>query len=112
MIKLKDILNENKEQLNETLDVKFTALKDPSDYPRDWGDLFQKLSSTYLVDYGVSESQMYDWNDQRNYNSAIKEYHNHMSKIAKKLNTSVKELDGVSKMWWKILEKYRKKDGS
>ena len=46
MIKLKDILNENKEQLNETLDVKFTALKDPSDYPRDWGDLFQKLSST------------------------------------------------------------------
>ena len=112
MIKLKDILNENKEQLNETLDVKFTALKDPSDYPRDWGDLFQKLSSTYLVDYGVSESQMYDWNDQRNYNSAIKEYHNHMSKIAKKLNASVKELDGVYNVWWKIYEKYRKKDRS
>ena len=112
MIKLKDILNENKEQLNETLDVKFTALKDPSDYPRDWGDLFQKLSSTYLVDYGVSESQMYDWNDQRNYDSAIKEYHNHMSKIAKKLNASVKELDGVYNVWWKIYEKYRKKDGS
>ena len=112
MIKLKDILNENKEQLNETLDVKFTALKDPSDYPRDWGDLFQKLSSTYLVDYGVSESQMYDWNDQRNYDSAIKEYHNHMSKIAKKLNASVKELDGVYNVWWKIYEKYRKKDRS
>ena len=112
MIKLKDILNENKEQLNETLDVKFTALKYPSDYPRDWGDLFQKLSSTYLVDYGVSESQMYDWNDQRNYNSAIKEYHNHMSKIAKKLNASVKELDGVYNVWWKIYEKYRKKDRS
>ena len=112
MIKLKDILNENKEQLNETLDVKFTALKDPSDYPRDWGDLFQKLSSTYLVDYGVSESQMYDWNDQRNYNSAIKEYHNHMSKIAKKLNASVKELDGVYNVWWKIYEKHRKKDRS
>ena len=110
MIKLKDILNENKEQLNETLDVKFTALKDPSDYPRDWGDLFQKLSRTYLVDYGVSESQMYDWNDQRNYNSAIKEYHNHMSKIAKKLNASVKELDGVYNVWWKIYEKHRKKD--
>ena len=112
MIKYKDILNENKEQLNETLDVKFTALKDPSDYPRDWGDLFQKLSSTYLVDYGVSESQMYDWNDQRNYNSAIKEYHNHMSKIAKKLNASVKELDGVYNVWGKIYEKYRKKDRS
>ena len=112
MIKLKDILNENKEQLNETLDVKFTALKDPSDYPRDWGDLFQKLSSTYLVDYGVSESQMYDWNDQRNYNSAIKEYHNHMSKIAKKLNASVKEMDGVYNVLWKIYEKYRKKDRS
>ena len=112
MIKLKDILNENKEQLNETLDVKFTALKDPSDYPRDWGDLFQKLSSTYLVDYGVSESQMYDWNDQRNYDSAIKEYHNHMSKIAKKLNASVKELDGIYNVWWKIYEKHRKKDRS
>ena len=34
------------------------------------------------------------------------------SKIAKKLNASVKELDGVYNVWWKIYEKYRKKDRS
>ena len=112
MDKWHDFRNEDKEQLNEALDVKFAALKDPSDYPRDWGALFEKLASYYTIDYGVSESQMYDWNDQRNYNSAIKEYHDHMSKIAKKLNASVKELDGVYNVWWKIYEKYRKKDRS
>ena len=86
MDKWHDFRNEDKEQLNETLDVKFTALKDPTYYDRDWGDLFQKLSSAYLVDYGYSESHMYDWKDQRNFDSAVKEYNNHMSKIAKKLN--------------------------
>ena len=104
--------NEDKEQLNEALDVKFDALSDPSDYDRDWGALFTKLASYYTIDYGVSESQMYDWNDQRNYDSAIKEYHNHMSKIAKKLNASVNELGNVYKVWNKIHEKHRKKDRS
>ena len=116
MIKLKDILNEDKEQLKEgrtTDSVKFVIPSDVSYYDRDWGKQFEQLArSPIVVDYGVSESQMYDWNDQRNYNSAIKEYHNHMSKIAKKLNASVKELDGVYNVWWKIYEKYRKKDRS
>ena len=112
MDKWHDFRNEDKEQLNETLDVKFTALKDPTYYDRDWGDLFQKLSSAYLVDYGYSESHMYDWKDQRNFDSAVKEYNNHMSKIAKKLNASVKDLGDLHKVWWKIYEKHRKKDRS
>ena len=105
-----DFRNENKEQLNEALDVKFESLKDPSDYDRDWGKLFTKLASYYTIDYGVSESHMYDWNSRANYQAAIKEYHNHMSKIAKKLNASVKDLGDVHKVWDKILTKHRKND--
>ena len=33
-----------------------------------------------------------------------------MSKVAKKLNTATKELDGLYKVWNKILEKHRKND--
>ena len=43
MIKLKDILKENKEQLNEESLPKFQALKDVSYYDRDWGQTFKDL---------------------------------------------------------------------
>ena len=116
MIKLKDILNEDKEQLKEgrtTDSVKFVIPSDVSYYDRDWGKQFEQLArSPIVVDYGVSESHMYEWNDQRNYDIAIKEYNNHMKKIAKKLNASVKELGDVYNVWWKIYEKHRKKDRS
>jgi len=35
-----------------------------------------------------------------------------MSKVAKKLNTAIKELDGLYKVWSKIIDKHRKNDGS
>ena len=54
---------------------------------------------------------MYDWNSRANYQAATKEYHTHMGKVAKKLNTAVKELDDLYKLWDKILEKHRKNDG-
>ena len=113
MIKLKELLKEEKEQINEGSLPKFQALKDVSYYDRDWGKQFEQLArSPIVVDYGVSESHMYEWNDQRNYDSAIKEYNNHMKKIAKKLNASVKELGDVYNVWWKIYQKHRKKDRS
>ena len=54
---------------------------------------------------------MYDWNSRANYQAATKEYHTHMSKVAKKLNTATKELDGLYKVWNKIIDKHRKNDG-
>ena len=45
-------------------------------------------------------------------NPASMVYVRNKSKIAKKLNASVKELDGIYNVWWKIYEKHRKKDRS
>ena len=50
---------------------------------------------------------MYDWNSRANYQAATKEYHAHMSKMAKKLNSVVGELEGSYKVWNKILKKHK-----
>ena len=111
MIKLKELLKEKKEQINEGSLPKFQALKDVSYYGRDWGQIFKDLGSGYpRIDYGPRESDMYDWNFRPNYQAATKEYHAHMTKVAKKLNTAVKELDGLYGVWDKILKKHRKND--
>ena len=115
MIKLKELVEKdhrfNKEQINEGNLPKFQALKDVSYYGRDWGQIFKDLGSGYpRIDYGPRESDMYDWNFSANYQAATKEFHAHMTKVAKKLNTATKELDGLYKVWNKILEKHRKND--
>ena len=125
MIKLKDLYPrmasfqqeeykkkiENKEQINEESLPKFQALKDVSYYGRDWGQIFKDLGAGYpRIDYGPRESDMYDWNSRANYQAATKEYHAHMTKVAKKLNTATKELDGLYGVWDKIIDKHRKND--
>ena len=79
---------------------------------RDWGKIFDQLSSSRTIDYGPRESEMYGWNSRANYQAATKEYHAHMNKIAKKLNSVVKELGDSWKVWGKIITKHRKNDGS
>ena len=104
--------NKPKEQITEESLPKFQSLKDVSYYGRDWGKVFKELGSGYpRLDYGPRESDMYDWNSRANYQAATKEYHAHMTKVAKKLNTAVKELDGLYGVWDKILKKHRKNDG-
>ena len=106
-----DFRNENKEPINEGSLPKFQALNDVSYYDRDWGQTFKDLGTGYpRIDYGPRENDMYDWNFRPNYQAATKEYHAHMTKVAKKLNTAVKELDGLYKVWNKILEKHRGND--
>ena len=113
MIKLKELLKEDKEQINEGSLPKFQTLKDVSYYDRDWGQVFKDLGYGYpRLDYGPRENDMYDWNSRANYQAATKEYHAHMDKVAKKLNTAVKELDGLYKVWNKIIDKHRKNDSS
>jgi len=98
--------NKPKEQITEESLPKFQSLKDVSYYGRDWGKVFKELGSGYpRLDYGPRESDMYDWNSRANYQAATKEYHTHMSKVAKKLNTATKELDGL------YIDKHRKNDG-
>jgi len=115
---LDDVIKRHKEEkpkeiINEESLPKFKALKDVSYYDRDWGQTFKDIGRGYpRLDYGPRESDMYDWNSRANYQAATKEYHTHMSKVAKKLNSAVKELDGLYKVWNKVIEKHRKNDSS
>ena len=106
------IREEIKRSLNE---AKLPQLQTPSDvsyYDRDWGEVFKAWANRRNVDYGPRESQMYDWKDRSHYDDAVKEYHSHMEKVAKKFNEASKGLEEVYKVWNKIIDKYRRKDGS
>ena len=101
-----------KEPIKESNLPKFIVPGDVSYYDKHWGDTFDELGNHRAIDYGPRESDMYDWNGPANYQAATKEYHTHMTKIAKKLNSVVGELEGSWKVWNKILKKHRKNDGS
>ena len=102
--------NKPKETIKEASMPGFGTPTDVSYYYNTWGEIFAQLSR--FNDYGPRESDMYDWNGPANYQAATKEYHAHMKKVAKKLNSAVGELEGSYKVWNKILEKHRKKDRS
>ena len=104
--------NKPKEPIKESKLPKFIVPGDVSYYDKHWGDTFKELASPRAIDYGPRESDMYDWNSRANYQAATKEYHTHMTKIAKKLNSVVVELEGSYKVWNKILKKHRNNDGS
>ena len=98
------------ETIKESSMPGFGTPTDVSYYYNTWGEIFSQLSR--FNDYGPRENDMYDWDDRRHYDDVVKEYHAHMKKIAKKLNSAVRELEGSYKMWNRILEKHRKKDRS
>jgi len=113
MIKLKDLLKEEKEQLNERISKPFIVHpEDPDQTERHWVKVFKELAKGHgsIIDYGPRESDIYDWNDQSNYKDAITEYNKYMNKIADKLNKSLDEMNGIYKVWTKIRDKYRKRD--
>lgn len=84
---------------------------DVSDYNRDWSETIKSWVGTYNWDVGPRESDMYDWIDRRHYDQLVLvPFKQHMAKVAAKLNTAAKELDGTYKMWNKLLDKARKKD--
>jgi hypothetical protein len=53
---------------------------------------------------------MYDWNSRANYQATTKEFHAHMDKMGKKLNSALKGMEDTWKVWDKILKKHRKND--
>ena len=113
MIKLKDLLKEEKESINEELKRGFMVHSDPDATERDWKLQFKELSKGHPqpISYGPRESDIYDWNDRSNYRDAIQEYNKYMTGISIKLNAAVKDMNNIWKVWDKISNKYRKKDG-
>ena len=103
----------NEGKLNESLNTKFEVHPtDPDQTERSFVAVFKELAKGHgpVIDYGPRETAMYDWNNQSNYDAAIKEYNKHMNKIAKQLNATVKDMNNTWKVWGKISDKYRKKD--
>jgi hypothetical protein len=103
---------DDKEPIKESKLPKFIVPGDVSYYDKHWSDTFDELGSYRAIDYGPRESDMYDWKSRANYQATTKEFHTHMTKMAKKLNSVVGELEGSWKVWNKILKKHRKNDGS
>lgn len=108
-------LDSDKEHLNESFTDKFVVHPtDPDQTERTFQRMFKELSKghPYPIDYGPRESDMYDWNDRRNYYKSIEEYNKYMIKIANKLNATVKDMNNIWKTWGKIRDKHRKIDRS
>ena len=86
---------------------------DPDQTERHWVKVFKELAlgHGHIIDYGPRETDQYDWNDRRNYKKSIEEYNKYMNKVADKLNKSLDEMNNIYKVWGKIRDKYRKKDG-
>ena len=126
MIKLKDLLKDgveieilspkdtNEDVLTESFstvpDIKID--KDPDKTEKSFVKTFKELAKGHgnVIDYGPRETDIYDWNDQKNYDSAIKEYNKWMQSIADRLNNAIGDMEIIYKVWGKISDKYRKKD--
>ncbi len=107
--------HQSKPEVNERITKPFMVHPtDPDQTERHFVKLFKELSKghPFPIDYGPRESDMYDWNDRRNYYKSIEEYNKYMNKIADKLNKSLNEMNNIYKVWSKIRDKYRKKDRS
>jgi len=110
----KDKLTEST-QLNERITKAFMVHPtDPSQTERHWVDRFEELADGHgpIIDYGPRESDIYDWNDRRNYRKAVEEYNKYMNKIANGLNKQVNLMNNIWRVWSKISDKYRKIDKS
>ena len=101
---------EDKEPIKESNLPKFIVPGDVSYYDKHWGDTFDELGNHRAIDYGPRESDMYDWNSRANYQATTKEFHAHMDKMGKKLNSALKGMEDTWKVWDKILKKHRKND--
>ena len=87
--------------------------KDPDKTEKSFVKTFKELAKGHgnVIDYGPRETDIYDWNDRKNYDSAIKEYNKMMQSIADRLNNAVGDMEIIFKVWGDIRKKYRKKDG-
>ena len=108
-----ELMAEQKQPVNEELKRGFMVHSDPDATEKDWKSQFKLLAQGHPqpISYGPRESDIYDWNDRSNYRDAIIEYNKYMTGISIKLNAAVKDMNNIWKVWDKISNKYRKKDG-
>ena len=107
--------HQSKPEVNERITKAFMVHPtDPSQTERHWVDRFKELADGHgpIIDYGPRESDIYDWNDRRNYKKAIEEYNKYMGKIADGLNKQLNLMNNIWRVWSKISDKYRKIDKS
>tara|TARA_B100001250_G_C19630110_1_gene713373 strand:- start:333 stop:746 length:414 start_codon:yes stop_codon:yes gene_type:complete len=107
--------HQSKPEVNERITKPFMVHPtDPDQTERHWVKVFKELARGHghIIDYGPRESDIYDWNDRRNYKKSIEEYNKYMNKVADRLNKSLDEMNNIYKVWSKIRDKYRKKDKS
>ena len=107
--------HQSKPEVNERITKAFMVHPtDPSQTERNWVDRFEELADGHgpIIDYGPRESDIYDWNDRRNYKKAVEEYNKYMNKIANGLNKQVNLMNNIWRVWSKISDKYRKIDKS
>ena len=109
----KNYQNKKKQPVNEELKRGFMVHSDPDATEKDCKSQFKLLAQGHPqpISYGPRESDIYDWNDRSNYRDAIQEYNKYMTGISIKLNAAVKDMNNIWKVWDKISNKYRKKDG-
>jgi F420-0:gamma-glutamyl ligase-like protein len=110
MIKLQKLLKED--VLTENKVPVVVVDRDPDKTERSFVNYFEELAKGHgrIIDYGPRETDIYDWTDRSNYESAIKEYNKYMTKIANQLNKASQDMDNIWKVWGKISDKYRNKD--
>jgi hypothetical protein len=107
--KKEDVLTES---FSTVPDIKID--KDPDKTEKSFVKTFKELAKGHgnVIDYGPRETDIYDWNDRKNYESAIKEYNKWMQSIADRLNNAVGDMEIIFKVWGDISDKHRKKDRS
>jgi hypothetical protein len=108
--KLKEIIKEELQRLNET-----QLYKGVFDY--DAGDPYKAAHSFRDMfdgaDHGYSESSdSYGWNNDKNWQKAVDEHHKEMFKIVDEYIKAQKKADSFYKTQAKIFNKWRKVDGS
>ena len=73
--------HQSKPEVNERITKPFMVHPtDPDQTERHFVKLFKELSKghPFPIDYGPRESDMYDWNDRRNYYKSIEEYNKYI----------------------------------
>ena len=109
-LKLKEIIKEEIQRLNEAVgsykgEFDYDA-EDPTIACRSFEELFDG-------DCGYSESwDTYGWNDNKNWQKAVDEYHKEMFKLVDEYVKTQKKAEKFEPIKNKIFKKWRKTDGS
>ena len=109
--KLKEIIKEEIQQLNEAVGSYKSVFDYDARDPHKAGRSFEEMFDG--ADYGYSESwDSFGWNDDKNWQKAVDEYHKEMFKLVDEYVKTQKKAEKFEPTKNKIFKKWRKTDGS